>query len=356
MELNEQQKNAVTYAGEAKNILITAGAGCGKTRTIIARAIHLVQSGTDASRILMLTFTNRAAREMTSRLKSELGPVSSQIQTGTFHSFCLKIMSKVPKSFGISGLNIIDADDQNSLMALIRARFINKREKEFNKEFPRPAELIRYYSYSRNTCQDPTAYLVSNTDLNDQIIEMCATIFRQYQKEKDIKGYLDYDDLLEQFTNALKEKPDLRKAVTTLFEEVLVDEMQDTNPLQFGIMRQFSKEGVRLFCVGDPAQSIYKFRGAEFQHVHQFDKIFGNSTVIPLSLNYRSYQEILDLSNWLLGRSPIDYKHQLKANRGKGGVLPSICDFDSKQDEASWIADTIQERKAKDIRYKDIMV
>src|SRR3989304_739620 len=356
MELNEQQKNAVTYQGEAKNILVTAGAGCGKTRTIIARAIRLVRSGTDASRILMMTFTNRAAREMKSRLKSDLGPVSNQIQAGTFHSFCLKVMSKVPKSFGVSGLNIIDSDDQNSLMTLVRGRYISKREKELNKEFPRPSELIKYYSYSRNTCQLPKAYLSSNTDLNEHFIEICSRIFQEYQKAKEMRGYLDYDDLLEHFTNALKEKPNLRKAVATLFDEVLVDEMQDTNPLQFGILKHFSSENVRLFCVGDPAQSIYKFRGAEFKHVYKFDEIFGNSAIIPLSLNYRSYQEILDLSNWLLDRSPLDYRNKLKAHRENGGFLPSICDFDSIQDEASFMADKILERKAKDVHFRDIMV
>ncbi len=356
MELNEQQKNAVTYDGEANNILVTAGAGCGKTRTIIARAIHLVQSGTDASRILMMTFTNRAAREMKSRLKSDLGPVSTQIQAGTFHSFCLKVMSKVPKSFGVSGLNIIDSDDQNSLMTIVRARYISKREKELNKEFPRPSELIKYYSYSRNTCQTPKAYLSSNTELNDKFIEICSRIFQEYQKSKKMRGYLDYDDLLEHFANALKEKTSLRKAVTKLFDEVLVDEMQDTNPLQFSILKHFSSEDVRLFCVGDPAQSIYKFRGAEFKHIYNFEEIFGNSTTIPLSLNYRSYQEILDLSNWLLERSPLNYNNHLTAHRENGGFLPSICDFDSNQDEASWIADTILERKEKDILFKDIMI
>lgn len=356
MDLNQQQKKAVTYRGEARNILITAGAGCGKTRTIIARAIHLVRSGTDASRILMMTFTNRAAREMKSRLKSDLGAVSNQILAGTFHSFCLKVMSKVPKSFDVSGLNIIDTDDQNSLMTLVRGRFISKREKELNKEFLSPFELIKYYSYSRNTCQSPKVYLSTNTDLNGHFIKICTRIFYEYQKAKKMRGYLDYDDLLEHFTNALKKKPKLRKAVTTLFDEVLVDEMQDTNPLQFGILKHFSSEGVRLFCVGDPAQSIYKFRGAEFQHVYKFNEIFSNSTVLPLSLNYRSYQEILDLSNWLLERSPLNYRNRLEAYRGKGGFLPSICDFDSTQSEAGWIADTILERKEKDIRFRDIMV
>ncbi|MFV1976504.1 MAG: ATP-dependent helicase [Candidatus Scalindua sp.] len=356
MELNEQQRNAVTYNGVAKNILVTAGAGCGKTRTIIARAIHLIRSGSDASRILMMTFTNRAAREMKARLKSEIGPVSSQIQAGTFHSFCLKVMSKVPKSFGVSGLNIIDSDDQNSLMTIVRGRYISKHEKELNKEFPRPPELIKYYSYSRNTCQKPKKYLSTNTDLNKHFIEICCRIFIEYQKAKELRGYLDYDDLLEHFTTALKNKPELRHAVTRLFDEVLVDEMQDTNALQFRILKHFSGEGVGLFCVGDPAQSIYKFRGAEFQHVYKFHEIFSNSATIPLSLNYRSYQEILDFSNWLLERSPLDYKNELKAHRGTSGFLPSLSDFDSIQDEASWIADKILERKEADIRFRDVMV
>ncbi|MCP4458107.1 MAG: ATP-dependent helicase [Cytophagales bacterium] len=237
-----------------------------------------------------------------------------------------------------------------------RLRYISKREKELNKEFPRPSELIKYYSYSRNTCQTPKAYLSSNTELNDKFIEICSRIFQEYQKSKEMRGYLDYDDLLEYFANALKEKPNLRKAVTKLFDEVLVDEMQDTNPLQFSILKHFSSEDVRLFCVGDPAQSIYKFRGAEFKHVYKFEEIFGNSTTIPLSLNYRSYQEILDLSNWLLERSPLNYNNHLTAHRKNGGFLPSMCDFDSNQDEASWIADTILERKEKDILFNDIMI
>ncbi|VFM95016.1 MAG: DNA helicase-2 / ATP-dependent DNA helicase PcrA, partial [Candidatus Kentron sp. G] len=356
VKLNEQQNNAAAYDGEAKNILVTAGAGCGKTQTIIARVVHLVRSGTDAARILMMTFTNRAAREMKARLKSDLGPVSMQIQAGTFHSFCLKVMSQVPKSFGVSGLNIIDADDQNALMTLVRGRYISKKEKETNKASPRPPALIKYYSYSRNTCQMPEDYLAFHTDLDGAFIELCTSIFDEYQKEKEARGYLDYDDLLRHFANALEEKPELRGAVTRLFDEVLVDEMQDTNPLQFAILKHFSSEGVRLFCVGDPAQSIYRFRGAEFEHVYKFQEIFGNSVVIPLSLNYRSYQEILDLSNWLLDRSPLDYRNRLTAHRGEGNFLPSIRDFEGAQDEAGWIADKILERREGDIALKDMMV
>lgn len=356
MQLNEQQQQAVTYQGPATNILVTAGAGCGKTRTIIARAIHLVKSGTNPSRILMMTFTNRAAREMKARLKSELGPVASKIQAGTFHAFCLHAMRILPKSFGITGLNIIDTDDQRALMTMLRTLYINRYAPQQKNEIPTAKELLDYYSFSRNTCQSPQAYLAATTDLSADLINSCTLIFRGYDKTKQDRGYLDFDDLLALFSAALAAKPALRKDLARLFEEILVDEMQDTNPLQFSILKHFSTEQVRLFCVGDPAQSIYKFRGAEFKHVYEFDHIFGNSETIPLTLNYRSYQEILDLSNWLLARSPLDYPNKLTAQRGPGGFLPAMVDFDSPLDEASFIADKIQERREREVKYKDIMV
>jgi DNA helicase-2/ATP-dependent DNA helicase PcrA len=303
-----------------------------------------------------MTFTNRAAREIRARLKDELGDQAYKIQAGTFHSFCLKIMSKIPKSFAISGFNIIDPSDQNSLMTTIRKIYINKKDKELNKEFPKAAELIKLLSYSRNTCQNPKDYLDDNSELDESFIAICSKIFADYQTAKEQSGYLDYDDLLEKFTIALSKKHELRNAVTKLFDEVLVDEMQDTNPLQFDILKHFSSTGVRLFCVGDPAQSIYKFRGAEFKHVYKFSEIFGNSTTIPLSLNYRSYQEILDLSNWLLAKSPFDYNNKLTAHRGSGDNLPTLVNFDMVQDEATWIADTIIQRHSNGNSFKSMMI
>ncbi len=367
MELNKQQKEAVTYNGDAKNVLVTAGAGCGKTRTIIARAAHLYKSGTDAARILIMTFTNRAAREIKLRLKSEIGAASEQMQAGTFHAFCLKVMTKLPKSFAISGLSIIDTDDQNSLMSLIRKEFFKiqgttqgkaqrKTQGSSRKGIPKTRQLLTYYSYSRNTCQSPKEYLEAQSDFEPDTITACCDLFSQYQKAKDTRGYLDYDDLLERFSDALKKKPQLKKAVCTLFNEVLVDEMQDTNPIQFEILKHFADEGVRLFCVGDPAQSIYRFRGAEFRHVYQFQEIFGESITIPLSLNYRSYQEILDFSNWLLGRSPLEYRNELTAHRGACRYIPRLEEFEHGLEEASWIADTILERFEADVPFSDIMI
>lgn len=356
IQLNPQQKTAAHYEGDAQNLLVLAGAGCGKTRTIIARAAHLIRSGTDASRILMMTFTNRAAREMKNRLKSEVGPLSYKVQAGTFHAFCLRVMRQIPASFEIQGLSIIDVDDQNALMSLVRSRVLGKEVKRLKKLVPRAAELIRYYSYCRNTCQDPIKYLEQHSDIGESYIGLCSNMFTEYQKLKMKRGYLDFDDLLEVFGNILEKKTRLRKDLARLYDECLVDEMQDTNPLQFRILQQFSKEGVRLFCVGDPAQSIYRFRGAKFEHVYLFDSFFSNSETLLLSENYRSWQEILDLSNWLLGRSSLSYKNRLVAHRGSAGRIPEMVDFDNQFEEAGWIADKIMERHDADIRFRDVMI
>jgi DNA helicase-2/ATP-dependent DNA helicase PcrA len=355
MELNAQQLTAVDYSGEHRNVLVTAGAGCGKTRTIIARAAHICKEGTDPSRILVMTFTNRAARELTQRLKSELGESALMIQAGTFHAFCLKVMARIPKSFEIAGLNVIDGDDQNSLMGMVRKELL-KGLKGTKRGFPSVANLLTWYSYARNTCIEPKQYLDKETDLEPEHIDLCNAMFSSYQKSKENRGYLDYDDLLQRFSSMLDMKPNLRKAVCTLFDEVLVDEMQDTNPIQFSILKHFATERVRLFCVGDPAQSIYRFRGAEFRHVYEFEALFGDSITFPLSLNYRSYQEILNFSNWLLHKSPFDYQDKLEAFRGSCGRLPRLEEFEQPTDEADWIADHIVECTERKMPLSDIMI
>jgi DNA helicase-2/ATP-dependent DNA helicase PcrA len=356
MELNEQQKAAAAYAGKAQCLLVTAGAGCGKTRTIIARAIHLVKTGTPPSKILMMTFTNRAAREMKVRMKRDIGPLSDEITAGTFHAFCYRALLKLPNSFDITGQSIIDADDQEALMRRVMKSITGKLTKEQASAMASPGELTSLYSYSRNTCQAPETYMSSFTDIAPEHIELYSRFFAEYENQKKKRGYLDFDDLLVLFDSALARKPKLRQAITHLYDEVLVDEIQDTNPIQFRILQHFSSEGRKLFCVGDPAQSIYGFRGAEFKHVYSFTENFPNAAVLHLTLNYRSHQEILDLSNWLLKRSPLDYGKPLSAERGCGSFKPGLHDFYSTQAEASWVADTIIERRESGSKYGDMMV
>lgn len=355
MELNQQQMAAVVYDGPKRNILVNAGAGSGKTRTIIARAAHRITQGTQADRLLVLTFTNRVAQELRHRLAHEVGSAGESVQMGTFHAFCLKVMSSLPKSFAISGLSIIDSDDQDNLMGMVRKSLI-KNLKGPKRGFPSSDHLLSLYSYSRNTLQNTDVYLHEQTDLDEEQIDLCMQIFSLYQQRKEERGYLDYDDLLIKFDEALTKKAALRHAVCTLFDEVLVDEMQDTNPIQFNILKHFSKEQVNLFCVGDPAQSIYRFRGAEFTHMMEFGTIFSDSISFSLSLNYRSYQEILDVSNWLLSCSSYPYQHTLEAIRGRSENLVRLEDFENQADECSWIADQVVGYQEQKIPLSDIMV
>ncbi|MCG8312599.1 MAG: ATP-dependent helicase [Pseudomonadales bacterium] len=350
MNLNQEQQAAAHYQGDAKHLLVLAGAGTGKTRTIIGRVIFLVQSGIPTQRILMLTFTRRAAKEMLGRLEKDLGPTAQQITCGTFHHFCLQIMRRIPKSFQLENSTIIDRDDAQSLLQLIRGE---KVRKEIKKEFPRAATLLNYISYAKNSCMDLHEYLHQFSELSEEFIELTLEIGKDYEERKRQRNYLDYDDILHLFAKTLHAKPELAGRIAGLFQHVLVDEMQDTNPLQWQILEKLS--AANLFCVGDDAQSIYAFRGADFKNVHSFSERLENSAVLKLQENYRSTQSLLDIANWLLRESSIDYNKELKAARGDAGK-PILVDFDSKHDEASWITNDLIERHEGGANWHEHMV
>lgn len=347
LELNTEQERAATY--DQGHVLVLAGAGTGKTRTIIARAAHLIRQGVDPERILMLTFTRRAAREMTERLKSIVGRDRVALMAGTFHHFCLYTMRRMPTLFGLEGTTVIDRDDQNQLMKLIRVEFRQKGEK-----FPRASELVRLCSFARNTTQPMAEYLNRYTDYEPEMVErICAAAIKFDQRKRE-NGYLDYDDILFVFAKRLHEDPSVRERVRRFYDHVLVDEMQDTNPLQWLILDGL-RDPAQLFCVGDDAQSIYAFRGADFRNVHSFTSRVPDAVVLRLEENFRSTQGILDLSNWLLADSPIRYNKQLHAHR-RTVSTPRLLNFDSDFDEARWIADDLIERHEAGASWKDHMI
>lgn len=331
--LNDQQRAAVEFDGE--HCLVLAGAGTGKTTTIIRRVAHLIRGGADPSRMVMMTFTRRAAREMTHRL-SRLSDSSTRVAAGTFHNFCLTYLRRWPKWFGTTGVTILDRDDQLQLMKLSRAS-----RSEFDS-LPKPAVLVNYISYARNTNQSIEQYLQKFTDLDEADRKHIAALGGIYHERKRECGYMDYDDILYHFASNLHQNEKLRAKLSESFDHILVDEMQDTNPLQWLILDGL-RDPAKLFCVGDDAQSIYAFRGADFENVHRFDERVPASTTLKLEENYRSTQEILDLSNWLLDQSPLDYDKFLTAARG-GGVRPAMHEFDSDFEEADWIVGDLKRR------------
>lgn len=343
--LNENQRAAATFSGT--HALVLAGAGTGKTRTIIARAGYLIHSGVPADRIQVLTFTRRSAKEIVERVRVSLGDRAEGLNASTFHTWCMTLIRRMPKLFGCVGHTVIDREDQVHLFKLLRGS-------EKANSFPPAAILCDIYSYARNTRSSLSKTLELNYDEQLPVKEKIADVIRGYEAKKRERQYLDYDDILDVVATVLKQDADIRAYVSKQYDHLLVDEMQDTNPLQWDLLEPLC-DTVKLFCVGDDAQSIYGFRGADFRNVHSFTQRVSDSVVLRLEQNYRSTQEILDLSNWLLANSPIDYNKRLIAVRGNGHK-PRLLDFESEWDEARWVADDLIRRRGEGADWAQHMI
>ena len=335
-ELNPQQKQAATTA--SKHSLVLAGAGCGKTKTIVARAAYLIDQGVPANQIQILTFTRRSASEIVARVELALGEQAKGLRASTFHTFCMYLLRRIPKAFGLEQFSIIDRDDQLMMFRLIRG----KDDKKNPNQLPKPQELCDLYSFARNTRQKLSDALEKQHPEHIVFKDQIAEIMKEYETRKRARSFLDYDDILAIVASALDQSEGLVDYFASICRHMLVDEMQDTNPLQWALLEPL-KEKVSLFCVGDDAQSIYGFRGADFENIHHFKDRVPDAQIHKLEKNYRSTQEILDLSNWLLDQSEIKYDKRLEAHRGEG-VKPKLHIFPNEFDEAKWIAVDIKER------------
>ncbi|WP_284880364.1 ATP-dependent helicase [Acinetobacter variabilis] len=335
-ELNPQQKQAATT--EAKHSLVLAGAGCGKTKTIVARAAYLIDQGVPANQIQILTFTRRAASEIVARVELALGEQAKGLRASTFHTFCMYLLRRIPKAFGLEQFSIIDRDDQLMMFRLIRGR----DDKKNPNYLPKPQELCDLYSFARNTRQKLSLALEKQMPEYLALKDQIADIMKEYEARKRARSFLDYDDILAVVATALAQSEGLVEYVSSICRHMLVDEMQDTNPLQWALLEPL-KDQISLFCVGDDAQSIYGFRGADFENIHHFKERVPDAQIFKLEKNYRSTQEILDLSNWLLDQSEIKYHKRLDAHRGEG-IKPKMHIFPNEFDEAKWIAIDIKER------------
>ncbi len=343
--LNPGQHAAATW--KAGHALVLAGAGCGKTTTIIARCEYLIASGVPASRIYVLAFTRKAAEQIIERVAATLGPVAGGLKASTFHKFCLTLIRSHPQLFGSQDHTVLDRDDQLHLMRAIR---IGRK----GDGLPTAAEITDIYSLARNTGSKlPEAIAKFDGELV-QHEDMIAGIVRGYEARKKKRKYLDFDDILEVVAKQLRDNPHIRSAVTGRWSHVLVDEFQDTNNLQWALLDSL-KDHATLFCVGDDAQSIYGFRGADFATIHSFKERIPSATVLKLADNYRSTQEILDLSNWLLRQSPLAYGKELRATGG-AGLKPRMEGFADEWSEASWIAEDLLARRDHGARWSDHMI
>lgn len=344
-ELNESQRKAVVYEG--KHLLVLAGAGTGKTKTIIARAVYLISKGVSPSQIQILTFTRKAASEIVSRVKASLPPNQANTLGGsTFHSWCNQLLTNFPNLFGTTSFTVIDEDDQVAIMKTI----CGKNKIEYESIRISPQDLIDIYSFARNTNSNLTdtiqkkviedhRLLSSTKEGLENLKNKLEILFRNYEEKKKERRYLDYDDIIKIVAVRFRLDSKVKSIISGHFQHILVDEFQDTNPLQWELLSPL-KDSSNLFCVGDDAQSIYSFRGADFNNIHNFSQNVPGSEIFKLENNYRSTQEILNLANWVLNKSPLNYDKNLLSVRG-GGNKPRLINVESNWSEFYWIADHI---------------
>ncbi|GAB00319.1 MULTISPECIES: ATP-dependent helicase [Acinetobacter] len=344
-ELNPQQKQAATTT--VQNCLVLAGAGCGKTKTIVARAAYLIDQGLPAQQIQILTFTRRAASEIITRVEQHMGEQAKGLRASTFHTFCMYLLRRNPRAFGLTQFSIIDRDDQLLMFRLLRG-------KDKGNVLPKAAELCDLYSYARNTKTKLSDALVEQLPQAVEYKAQITELMKAYEQRKQERNFLDYDDILAIVAVHLQNSSELVKWVTGFCSALLVDEMQDTNPLQWALLQPLVGK-VKLFCVGDDAQSIYGFRGADFENIHHFKARVTDADVLTLEMNYRSTQGILDLSNWLLDQSQIGYDKHLQAYRGKG-LKPQLHILSNEFEEANWIIQDLNRRHLQGAAWAEHMV
>ena len=346
--LNPEQMRAAAWNGS--HALILAGAGCGKTKTIIARAQYLIENVSPPERLQILTFTRRSASEIIERVKSGLGSKAQGLKASTFHTWCMSLIRRAPDLFGCDNCSVIDRDDQLTMFRLLRAASPEAK----NALLPKAADLCDLYSFARNTRKSLKITVEQRHPESLEIFSSIASIVTSYEDRKESRNYLDYDDILDVVAKQINQQDTVREWVSSKYDEILVDEFQDTNPIQWDILKPLS-DSIRLFCVGDDAQSIYGFRGADFETIHSFKDRVEGATVLNLSTNYRSTQEILDISNWLLSESPLQYEKKLVAHRGSGR-RPSVHTFSNEWQEGRWIADDLLKARSDGELWKNNMI
>jgi DNA helicase-2/ATP-dependent DNA helicase PcrA len=337
-ELNSEQAAAATH-GDGP-LLIIAGAGTGKTRTLIYRVAHLIGRGVAPERILLLTFTRRAAHEMLSRAERLVGSASARVQGGTFHATGHRLLRQFGPEAGLArDFSIMDQGDAEDLMQLARANLgYGKQEKRF------PKKESLHYIYSRHLNADRPIEEILEEEFPHflEYTRDIVRIFAEYTSRKSERNLVDYDDLLLFWALMLEASPSLADRISGLHDHILVDEYQDTNLLQARILRGTCRTHKNITVVGDDAQSIYSFRGANFRNILDFPQQFGGARVVALEQNYRSTQPILDVTNTLISRALERFTKNLWTQRA-GGDAPWLVTTRDEQQQTRFVVDRILE-------------
>jgi len=350
-DLNEQQYAAVIHPGGP--MLVLAGAGTGKTRTLVYRACRLIEDGVPPGRILLLTFTNKSAREMLDRVGRLLDRDAGRVHGGTFHSAGHRILRRYAKEVGYTQrFSILDREDAGDLMGHALADVSPEVPK---RRLPRPRLLVNLYSFVINTGHELEDVLLERSPQFYDQAEIIAAIFKRYLERKRKADLMDFDDLLLNWLLLLKRYPDIRRRLAANYTHILVDEYQDTNRLQADIVDAMLGGDRNVMVVGDDAQSIYAFRGADFDNILTFPERHPGCTVFRLETNYRSTPPILALANASIIHNERQFKKELRSIR-KEGEIPAEIVVPSPELQASWVADTVLELREEGTELDEMAV
>jgi DNA helicase II / ATP-dependent DNA helicase PcrA len=337
-ELNDEQRDVVLAGGGP--ILVIAGAGSGKTRTLVYRVARLIESGHDPSRILLLTFTNKAAREMLRRVEMLLAVDTRRLMGGTFHSVGNRLLRRFGGRLGLtSNFTILDPEDARELL---EAATSDRRIPTLERRFPKGDVLLDLYSYTINTGRTFREVLAEHAPHFVELETEIVSVFQRYRERKRLGNAVDYDDLLLLWKRILDEVPVAASEMRTSYDHVLVDEYQDTNRLQGEIVDGMAKTKQNVTVVGDDAQAIYSFRGASFENILGFPERFPDTKTFRLTRNYRSTPEILALANASIAHNVKQFPKELSASRERGS-LPAVVALPDIPDQARFVGQRLLE-------------
>jgi DNA helicase-2/ATP-dependent DNA helicase PcrA len=351
-ELNEQQCAAVTAPpGPA---LVIAGAGSGKTRTLTYRVAYLVENGVSPSGILLLTFTNKAAREMLDRVMALVPHDLTGMWGGTFHSVGNRMMRRHAQEAGFApGFSIMDRDDQQELLdAVITAAGIDPKE----KRFPKAEVVADILSYAINTETPIDRVLSEKYPYFREMLSQIEEVRKRYESKKKAANAVDFDDLLDKPLRMLKAHAEIAELYQRQFEFILVDEYQDTNKIQADFIDVLAGRHQNVMVVGDDAQSIYSWRGANFQNILQFPKRYPQAQVYKIETNYRSVPEILEVANAAIASNVEQFRKNLQASRPEARVKPGLVPLGDSNKQAQFVAQRILDLRDEGFDLRDIAV
>lgn len=325
MILNTVQKDAILYDGGPQ--LVFAGAGTGKTRVLTAKIAYLIEKGIHPHQIFAATFTNKAAKEMRARVESLINSPVEGLWIGTFHSMCARILRREGTHIGyVPAFSIFDSNDQNSLMKkILKSLDIDDRSMP-------PRQVLGAISRYKNACITPQKLESTTKGFFEQEV---LKVYKAYQKALKDQQAMDFDDLLANVVLLFLEHPEVLQQYRTKFRYVLVDEYQDTNAVQFKLIKLLSEVHGHLFAVGDDDQSIYGWRGAQVENILSFEREFPETKIFKLEQNYRSTKAILDFANAAISENINRAEKQLWTDQGKGNQVTIVKYRDDRQEADS---------------------